>query len=263
MPSWLLSWHYRSLDERLIAFSNRHIYEDKLVTFPGALQADAITLEGAPHEPAAGEAETCAGEVQRVVAAVMRHAVEHPHDTLGVITMGVKHRDRIQIALDAALAGASGEAAAFFDEQRPDRFFVKNLEQVQGDERDVIFLSVGYGKNATGVLPLRSGPLNEEGGERRLNVAITRARKRMRVFSSFSHLDMDPNRLHARGAKLLRSFLEFASGEGKSLGSTSSTTIAINPFEPEIGEALRARRWPRRAARGVAVPHRPRDSPTK
>ena len=95
------------------------------------------------------------------------------------------------------------ELAGFFDESHEERFFVKNLERVQGDERDAIILSIGYGKNARGDLPYRFGPLLIEGGERRLNVAVTRAKNRLTLVSSLSSRDMDPERSAAERVKLL------------------------------------------------------------
>ena len=114
--------------------------------------------------------------------------------------MGIKHADRIDEALRRALS-EQPDLEEFFDESREEKFFVKNLERVQGDERDAIILSVGYGKNADGRLLYRFGPLNNEGGERRLNVAVTRAKNRMTLVSSFAHADMDPERSTKLGRK--------------------------------------------------------------
>src|SRR5205823_7010363 len=128
-------------------------------------------------------------------------------ESLGVIAMGIKHANRIEDCLlqrfrdDPAL---EDELSEFFAEDREERFFVKNLERVQGDERDAIILSIGYGKNSRGTLPYRFGPLLTEGGERRLNVAVTRAKHRVTLVSSFSSKDMDPERSQAEGVKLLR-----------------------------------------------------------
>ena len=108
-----------------------------------------------------------------------------PTESLGVIALGITHADRIEEAVRRALASAP-DVADFFDDAAPERFFVKNLERVQGDERDAIILSIGYGKTPHGRVLHRFGPLNLEGGERRLNVAITRARRRMTVVSSFA-----------------------------------------------------------------------------
>lgn len=180
-----LNWHYRSRDESLIAFSNHHIYDDRLVTFPGPGGRTAISHVQVNYLPGAdGQEESSAEEVNEVVRIVLEHAKSHPNQTLGVITMGVKHANRIQGLLDRELT-RHPELAEFFDTGRLERFFVKNLERVQGDERDAIILSVGYGKDRAGNLPLRFGPILSAGGRRRLNVATTRAKAQITVVSSF------------------------------------------------------------------------------
>lgn len=126
----------------------------------------------------------------------------------------------------------------FFDENRPERFFVKNLERVQGDERDGIVLTVGYGKNIDGGMQYRFGPLNTEGGERRLNVAVTRARRRMTLVSSFTAADMDPDRTTAHGAELLRLYVAYAESCGERLDRETAETPKLNPFELDIRDAL-------------------------
>jgi len=239
-PSWKLAWHYRSRDERLIAFSNRAIYQDSLITFPGTNHEEPIVFEKVPFAARDGQEDSGSEEVKLVIQRILEHARERPDVSLGVITMGIKHRDRLQHALDEALASEAG-LSAFFDLARPDRFFIKNLEQVQGDERDEIFLSVGYAKNADGRLPYRFGPILVSGGERRLNVATTRAKRRMRVFCSFSHLDLDPKRSSAEGFKYLRGFLEFAASGGRLLNSDEATSVELNPFEEDVRLALESR----------------------
>jgi very-short-patch-repair endonuclease len=238
LETWELLWHYRSRDEALIAFSNRHIYHDRLITFPspgGLASISHVLVSCIPGQD--GQEESASREVQRVVELVLQHATEQPNETLGVITMGIKHAQRIEAALDAAL-GERPELAAFFEESRPERFFVKNLEQVQGDERDAILLSVGYGKDRSGRLLYRFGPLLTKGGERRLNVAVTRARQRMTLVSSFDHHDMDPNRSSSRGVELLRLYIQYAASEGKILGETEQSGVPLNPFEKDIYDAL-------------------------
>jgi very-short-patch-repair endonuclease len=239
-PEWHLDWHYRSRDEALIAFSNHHIYRNRLVTFPGPGREPAIGHELVHHAGADGEEESAGPEVRRVVELVSEHAEQRPGESLGVIAMGITHAVRIEAAVDR-LRQERPELAEFFDEEKPERFFVKNLERVQGDERDAIVLSVGYGKDRAGRLPYRFGPLLQEGGERRLNVAITRARRRMTVVSSFSHLDMDPGRSTKEGVRLLRGFLEFAASGGRNLGRDDATGEPLNLFEQQVATALEAR----------------------
>ncbi len=191
LPSRYLDWHYRSRDEALIAFSNHHIYRDRLITFPGPGGPPVTSHILVDQEFGVdGQEESCSSEVRKVVELVLEHARKRPNETLGVITMGIRHADRIEAALDVALATHT-DLQDFFDTSKQERFFVKNLERVQGDERDAIMLSIGYGKDRAGNLPFRFGPLVSEGGRRRLNVAVTRARQRMTLVSSFSHFDMD------------------------------------------------------------------------
>lgn len=215
LPTRRLSWHYRSLDERLVAFANREMYEGSLVTFPGTGTDAVVRLESVEGSgvvsPGEEAIESTEAEVSRVVELVLDHARTRPHESLGVIALGIKHATRLDDALRRALAtDAAAGVGDFFDEDRPERFFVKNLERVQGDERDAIILSVGYGKTPHGRVLHRFGPLNLEGGERRLNVAITRSRRRMTVVSSLLASDLDPARLKARGAVMLRDFLAYA-----------------------------------------------------
>ena len=215
LPTRNLTWHYRSRDERLIAFANDAMYDGRLTTFPGTSIDSAVTFEPvdgqAEVQPGVDTIETTDGEVARVVELVLEHARTRPTESLGVIALGIKHADRLEDAITDALRDAP-DVADFFDDARDERFFVKNLERVQGDERDAIILSIGYGKTPHGRVLHRFGPLNIEGGERRLNVAITRARARMTVVSALRAADLDPSRLKARGAMMLRDFLAYAEG---------------------------------------------------
>src|SRR5690606_30711911 len=143
------------------AFSNQLIYDNLLTTFPGpGLRHGGVRLELVdPREPTEGEGADSAGpEVARVVDLVVEHARTRPHESLGVITMGLAHAERVSEALRRRLA-TEPDVAPFFDETSPERFFVKNLERVQGDERDAIILTVGYAKSADGRLRYRFGPL--------------------------------------------------------------------------------------------------------
>ena len=235
-----LLWHYRSRDERLIAFSNAYIYDRTLITFPGASGGRVLRYMPVAWQPGA-DTNSPAPEVDAAVGLILEHARERPQESLGVITMGIRHRDRIEERLRQHLRDdpeLARELADFFDENREEQFFVKNLERVQGDERDAIILSVGYGKDARGGLPYRFGPLLYEGGERRLNVAVTRTKTRITLASSFCARDMDPDRSNAEGVKLLRQYLQYVESDGTNLGDHVLGKPALNPFEVDVRDAL-------------------------
>jgi very-short-patch-repair endonuclease len=185
----------------------------------------------------AGEEESSTDEVREVVRLILEHAEEFPDQTLGVIAMGIKHADRISEALRRARADRL-DLDRFFAESAEEPFFVKNLERVQGDERDAIILSIGYGKTSDGRLLYRFGPVNQAGGERRLNVAVTRARQRMTVVSSFAWDEMDPSRLRSEGPRMLQRYLAYASSSGADLGSFAMPKPQLNPFETDVLNAL-------------------------
>lgn len=252
VPSSYLSWHYRSRDESLITFSNHHIYSGRLVTFPGPGGPPAVR-HVLVNQPLGfdGQEESSSAEVRKVVELVLEHAerqVAEPdprrRESLGVIAMGIRHADRVQRALDEALE-QHPELDSFLDQETEERFFVKNLERVQGDERDAIILTVGYGKDRGGNLPFRFGPLLSQGGQRRLNVAVTRARQRMTLVSSFSHLDMDIARVNpGTGVELLRDYLLYAASEGRRLSDATPTGYPLNDFEAEVYDVLQSKEIP-------------------
>ncbi|MDN5797180.1 MAG: AAA domain-containing protein [Intrasporangium sp.] len=243
LPTRQLTWHYRSRDERLIAFANEAMYDGTLTTFPGTSLSSAVCFE-----PVDGQAtvqhgvqsiETTQSEVDRVVELVLEHARTRPDETLGVIALGITHALRLEEAVTAALRDEP-DLAAFFSDDRDERFFVKNLERVQGDERDAIILSIGYGKTPHGRVLHRFGPLNVEGGERRLNVAMTRARRRMTVVSALRAADLDPARLKSRGTNMLRDFLAYAESGGAVVGvAAGAAAPAPDPLRHDLAERLR------------------------
>jgi hypothetical protein len=252
LPAYLLRWHYRSRDARLIAFSNAFIYDRRLVTFPGAEGSRLSHVLVDSTADAGGESAPT--EVERVVALVLEHAQMRPQETLGVIAMGVVHAERLDTALRKALAGRP-DLHGFFAETAPEPFFIKNLERVQGDERDAIILSVGYGKTPDGRLLYRFGPLLTAGGERRLNVAVTRARSRMTVVSSFAWTDMDPDRSAARGVHLLREYLRYAASHGDELDGVGGPAAELSPFERDVRDRLTAAGVPVTPRYGVTGQH--------
>ena len=237
----LLTWHYRSQDERLIAYSNQEIYHGMLTTFPGADSDKCLSWEFVPHKMGVTtEKGSNSDEVLKVVELMIAHAQQRPQETLGVIAMGMHHANRIEEVLRQQLQEANDpNLESFFSEANEERAFVKNLERVQGDERDAIILSIGYGKNAEGRMRYNFGPLNREGGERRLNVAITRARKRMTLVTSFTYGDLDPEKTRSEGAKMLRGFVKFAQSGGAELDGADAAE-PLNAFEVDILDKLTA-----------------------
>lgn len=236
-----LGWHYRSQDERLIAFSNAQesLYDYGMTTFPGVGIDDPIRHVHVPWRPGRpGEDDSSTDEVRAVVDLIAEHAHTRPDESLGVIAMGIKHANRISEALrrarqvddvlDAFVTGQASDAA------KRELVFVKNLERVQGDERDAIILTIGYTKSADGRMQYRFGPINNAGGERRLNVAITRARRHMTVVASFTSADLDPNRLQAEGAKMLGRYLAYTESDGTNLGEAARDKPDLNPFERDV-----------------------------
>ena len=249
----MLQWHYRSRDGRLIAFSNTHIYGDALTAFPGTALATPLAFHQIDLPALAGRSTVShPDEVEKVVDLIIAHARSNPQESLGVIAFGIRHANNIEEALRRRLNEVKEPSLdIFFAEDDAEKFFVKNIERVQGDERDVIILSVGYHKAANGNLAYRFGPLNQEGGERRLNVAITRARSRIHLVCAFSHHDMEPGRSNARGVELLRQYLEFAASGGAELGGAISGE-SLNAFELDVLQRLTERGIPATPQYGVA-----------
>jgi very-short-patch-repair endonuclease len=235
-----LRWHYRSRREGLIAFSNRFYYSGELVTFPSTRDVGvrAVRFE---HVPAGRFTEGInLVEARRVAELVIDHFRDAPGESLGVIAFSQRQQLRILDELEA-LRKAHLELEEHFREGRPEPFFVKNLENVQGDERDAIILGVGYGPDDGGKVAMRFGPLNRQGGERRLNVAVTRARERMTVVSSLRSGDIDLSKTEAEGVRLLRAYLDFAETGPDALAralTDADHREYESPFEREVAEEL-------------------------
>lgn len=251
-----LSWHYRSHNERLIAFSNAQpsLYDGSLTTFPGTINEDCIRHILTEYDP--GGTGKQFKEAAKVVELILDHATQRPEESLGIITMGIKHAEIIEELLRQK-RNQYPELDDWFDHgpvhmSDLEALFIKNIERVQGDERDNIILSVGYGRNPHGRMIHRFGPMNMEGGERRLNVAVTRARKRMTIVSSFTSNDLDPNKLRAEGAQMLGRYLAYAESGGDDLGRTQTNTVPLNPFERDIQKGLREAGIPLTAQYGSA-----------
>ena len=244
LPAIALRWHYRSRDESLITFSNRHFYEESLVTFPNAerdapdLGISFVHVPDGVYHPGARASRSNPIEAGVVAERVFEILRERPGDTIGVVTFSTTQRDEVLDAIDARRA-ADDAFAERFDGDGVEPVFVKNLEAVQGDERDVILFSVGYGPDPEGVVRLNFGPLNKDGGDRRLNVAVTRARKQVIVHSSLLPEQIDTERAKGRGAKLLRDYLETAR-RGMADASVPETPEAAAAGTPLVESLRRA-----------------------
>ncbi|NLA35455.1 MAG: DNA helicase, partial [Actinobacteria bacterium] len=242
VPQQWLSWHYRSQDEALIAFSNFHYYSGQLASFPAPLASSSghgislVRVDGHFQRDGRGkELRTNRVEAERIVEEIRRRFAASPEEapSLGVITFNAQQRDLIENLLRDA---ADDRLLQALDE--PDGLFVKNLENVQGDERDTILFSVAFSKNAKGVLPLNFGPLSKPGGERRLNVAITRARREVVLYSSFDPSDLRAEETGQIGTKHLKAYLEMAKRGVEALVEDDRRQPVIDRHRDEVADAL-------------------------
>jgi REase_MTES_1575 len=207
LPQHVLRTHYRSADERLVRLAAAHLPGSELSAWPGARGDASLRLDLVTQPPLAdGQEESVAAEVAHVVELVLRHARTRPHDSLAVVTLGPRHAERIRDAIRVALMSAT-ELEPFFRPDKTEPFVIWTVEHARADVRDAVILSVGYGRTAEGRLLYRFGSLGDEGGDRRLVTATTRARQQMVVVSSFRGDDMNPRRLLSAGPRLLREFL--------------------------------------------------------
>lgn len=254
LPTLQLNWHYRSRHESLIAFSNWHYYGNKLVTFPSAVTADrAVSLRYLPdaiYDGGRNGSRTNRQEADAIVAEAvgrMKQWLKLPEQsrpTLGVITFNSQQQSLIQDLFDQAQRDCP-ELEWFFADDRIEATVVKNLENVQGDERDVMFFSVTFGPQSTGKLSRNFGALNREGGERRLNVAVTRARQELLVFSSFKAEKLRVDDLRSRGVRDLKCFLDYAERGSAALPAQSFGSVGgyDSPFEEAVADSLIAKGW--------------------
>lgn len=240
-----LRWHYRSRHESLIAVSNVEFYDNKLVVFPSAGQHPHARGVSFNYLPEAlydrGRTRTNKGEAKAVALAVIDHAIRTPALSLGVAAFSVAQRDLIQVEVEL-LRRQRPEAEAFFTTSGSEPFFVKNLENIQGDERDMIFISIGYGRNESGRIAKEFGPLNREGGHRRLNVLITRAKLSMQVFCNFRAEELEIDSGASLGVRALKNFLKYAE-TGELEVAVETGKAPDSPFEQEVIEALRERNY--------------------
>ena len=239
LPVKTLRWHYRSKHEELIAFSNSRFYDGTLITFPAA-KAEQDTLgvklvyvpDGVYDR---GGKRNNPVEAEKVADLVFEHFKLYPKKTLGIVTFSIAQMETVEDAIDRRLE-QHPEFDAFFKEDRLEGFFVKNLENVQGDERDVIFFSVGYGYDQQKQMAMNFGPLNKPGGERRLNVAVTRAREKVIIITSIKATDIDAE-TKALGVQTLRYYLDYAEHGPEALESVKARE---GEFESALDEDVAA-----------------------
>ncbi len=247
LPERTLLWHYRSRHEHLIAFSNAKIYKGNLITFPSNIEkAPDIGVEYTYVPDGCYDRGGRKGnviEAEKVVDLIFEHLEKYPDRSLGVITFGEVQ----QLAIDTILRRRRMEEQKFehfFAEDRQEAFFIKSLENVQGDERDTIIFSIGYAKDMSGVMRMNFGPLSRIGGERRLNVAITRAKYNVKLVGSILPTDINVERISADGPKLLRTYIDFAINGSIILQSESINPGFVqhdSPFEEVVYNFLTAK----------------------
>ena len=234
LPSCTLLWHYRSKDESLISFSNQQLYNNNLITFPNCSRLEDRGLEYVyvPNGYYEGSGRNCnVMEAKKCLALVVEHIQKHPDRSLGIIAFSEKQQAVIEdVISDFRLKNHQYED--FFDETKDEPFFVKNLENVQGDERDTIIFSICYAKNTQGRMYQRFGPLGHDGGERRLNVAITRAKYNVKLVGSIMPTDIVVKEGTKDGVRMLREYIYYAmqNDYGISLGNAS----VDEPFTDQI-----------------------------
>ncbi len=246
MPQTHLLWHYRSRHESLIAFSNSQFYENRLYTFPSVNDLESkVTLVPVEGFFDRGRTRRNPAEAKTIVAELHRraHTPFLAGQTVGVVTFNIHQQNLIDDLLEEACRTDETLEAWAYDREEP--LFIKNLENVQGDERDVILFSVGYGADETGRVSMNFGPLNREGGWRRLNVAVSRARCEMVVFSTLRPDQIDLSRTSSEGVAALRAFLEYAggarlAGTGTREGGVQGVCASIRRALAEAGFESRA-----------------------
>ncbi len=265
-----LSWHYRSQDEALIAFSNARYYDGRLSSFPAPTRGvpdpgvnghgiHHVRVDGTFLRSGKGRAlRTNPVEAQAIVDEIRRRFDAAPEATMpsiGVVTFNLQQRALIESMIRDS---DDPRMVAALEATTGDGLFVKNLENVQGDERDAVLFSTAFSVNDKGVLPLNFGPLNLSGGERRLNVAITRARRQVIIYSSFAPAQLRAEESSSLGLKHLREYLDVAVGGEAELANTTGRAIVRDRHRDEIAERLRAAGRGRAHRRGaVGLPGRP------
>ncbi len=261
LPCMNLSWHYRSRSESLIAFSNHRYYQGSLVTFPSPVTEDrAVSFHLVNGVYEKGGARINKPEAKALVADLVgklrSSEFRHSKLTVGVVTFNAEQQKLIEDLLDDERR-KDPSLESYFAETELEPVLVKNLESIQGDERDIMYFSIAYGPGASDSthVGMNFGPMNRSGGERRLNVAITRARHELRVFASFRPDQMDLTRTQAIGVRDLKHFLEFAERGSRALAESSMGSLGSyeSPFEEGVAVALARKGWQLHTQVGVSA----------
>ncbi|WP_028975689.1 DUF3320 domain-containing protein [Sporolactobacillus terrae] len=244
LPERTLKWHYRSRSEQLIAFSNRNIYNSNLITFPSSSETDIDFGVEYVYVPNGiydrGGKKNNITEAQKVAELVFDHFTKYPSRTLGVVSFSEAQQQAIEGAINK-LRKQKQRFETFFNEDREDAFFIKNLENVQGDERDTIIFSIGYAKDPNGIMYMNFGPLSRDGGYRRLNVAITRAKYNVKLVGSIQPEDISLEKTNSEGVKMLRSYIDYAKNGVDVLQKELHYSNEMNtksPFEDSVYDYL-------------------------
>lgn len=256
LPKLGLDWHYRSRHESLITFSNATYYDNRLITFPSPVTEDtAVRLERVHGVYDRGGSRTNRAEAEAIVAAIEKHYLspEGTKHSLGVVTFNQAQQNLIENLLDARRR-VSTKLDQSIAEATFEPMFIKNLENVQGDERDIIYFSITYGPDAAGKVALNFGPLNLEGGHRRLNVAVSRARQGVVIFSTLMPEQIDLSRVRAAGVRDLKNYLDFAIRGPRALIEQINPTglEPDSPFEKQVINQLREKGWTVHSQVGVS-----------
>lgn len=243
LPERHLNWHYRSRHESLIAFSNYHYYGNRLFTFPSPHQELGVSFRHVVGEYDKGKSRTNRAEATAVVNEVLRRLLDPQQGglSIGIVTFSQAQQMLIDDLLEEARR-QKPEIEQHFADGAAEPVFIKNLENVQGDERDVILFSICYGPDATGRVSMNFGPLNRDGGERRLNVAITRARQEVIVFSTIRAEHIDLSKTRSQGVADLKCFLDYAERGSVAIAERRSMEAegeCESPFENQVCDALR------------------------
>lgn len=241
IPQRTLSWHYRSRNQSLITLSNNEFYDHQLNVFPSVNDKDpnqGLIFKYIPNSIyARGSSRTNKIEAKEVIKEVFEHALNHPEMSLGVASFSLSQQEELYREFDRQMKNCHDQRIKDFFAKHPDEpFFIKNLENVQGDERDAIFISIGYGYDENHNITMDFGPLNKDGGERRLNVLITRAKVKCEVFSNLTSNDINLAKTSAKGVVALKRFLDYA--QNRTIYRSRSDETAPDRFTDYLYQRL-------------------------